>query len=199
MKTLSDCQAEVRISSVKGRCLNTGRTHFKKGMTPWNKGKRGVQVAWNKGTKGVCIPWNKGKKGVMPPAWNKGLHIYMGGKRFVKGQIAPNKGKHIEKISGDKHWNWQGGKTAISQALRNSLEYEQWRIAVFERDLYMCVLCEAVGEYLHADHIKRWADYPELRFDVNNGRTLCESCHFFVTFNKILPEGKKFGRRVKIG
>ena len=29
----------------------------------------------------------------------------------------------------------------------------------------------------HADHIKDFALFPNLRLDINNGRTLCKSCH----------------------
>ena len=69
------------------------------------------------------------------------------------------------------------GKTTLAVRLRNCLEYRNWRKAVFERDSYTCQECGQVGGKLNADHIKRFAHYPELRFEVSNGRTLCENCH----------------------
>lgn len=80
-------------------------------------------------------------------------------------------------ISGKNHWNWQGGKTSSIRKLRNSLEIKAWRKSVFERDDYTCQLCGIRGTYLEADHIKPFATYPELRLDVDNGRTLCRPCH----------------------
>jgi hypothetical protein len=80
-------------------------------------------------------------------------------------------------MQGDKHWNWKGGKTKERQRIMNTLEYKQWRTAVYERDKYTCQLCQQVGGELNADHIKKYADYPELRFDISNGRTLCLKCH----------------------
>lgn len=78
---------------------------------------------------------------------------------------------------GEKNKNWKGGITPINKALRDSFEYEEWRKNVFERDLYTCRNCGIVGGYLEADHIKPFAYYPLLRFDLNNGRTLCKLCH----------------------
>lgn len=78
---------------------------------------------------------------------------------------------------GAAHYNWQGGKTAEHAKLRNSLEYKQWRTAVFERDDYTCQECGQRGGDLHVDHIKPFAIHPELRLDVANGRTLCVPCH----------------------
>ena len=49
---------------------------------------------------------------------------------------------------------------------------------VFKRDNFKCVLCgDKKGGNIEADHIKDFALYPELRLDINNGRTLCKSCH----------------------
>lgn len=79
--------------------------------------------------------------------------------------------------AGDKHHNWQGGKTEESKAFRNSLEYRVWRKRVFERDQYTCQNCDQIGGELNADHIKPFALYTELRLDLNNGRTLCRQCH----------------------
>lgn len=88
----------------------------------------------------------------------------------------------VGKFSGDKHPNWKGGITPENKRIRHSLEYKLWRTAVFERDSYACIWCGAkngdgVAVYLEADHIKAFAYFPELRFAIDNGRTLCKPCH----------------------
>jgi 5-methylcytosine-specific restriction endonuclease McrA len=86
--------------------------------------------------------------------------------------------KHLSEIQkGDKSHFWKGGKTKESSIIRGSLEYKLWREAVFKRDNYTCIWCEKKGGYLEADHIKPFAYYPELRFAIDNGRTLCLKCH----------------------
>lgn len=80
--------------------------------------------------------------------------------------------------------NWKGGVTEESNLIRHSLEYVLWRNAVFKRDNYTCIWCsvknrKGLGKTIkiNADHIKPFAHYPELRFAIDNGRTLCECCH----------------------
>jgi hypothetical protein len=85
--------------------------------------------------------------------------------------------KRSKPIRGEKHPNWKGGTTTINQRIRKSIEYRLWREAVFERDNYTCVWCGKRGGELNADHIKPFAYFPELRFAIDNGRTLCVPCH----------------------
>lgn len=58
-----------------------------------------------------------------------------------------------------------------------SFEYNEWRKAVFQRDNFTCQRCGQRGGRLQAHHIKAWAKYPELRYDVANGITYCVECH----------------------
>lgn len=86
--------------------------------------------------------------------------------------------KISEALKGDKCHLWRGGISTIHSKIRNSFEYKLWREAVFKRDNYTCVWCgDNRGGNLNADHIKPFAYFPELRFAIDNGRTLCETCH----------------------
>lgn len=73
---------------------------------------------------------------------------------------------------------WRGGVAGENRAARYSVQADRWRLAVFERDDYTCALCGRRGGRLTADHLLPWSAYPELRFDVRNGRTVCRTCHY---------------------
>ncbi len=61
---------------------------------------------------------------------------------------------------------------------KKQIEYRNWRRKVFERDNFECQNCsQKRGKYITAHHIKSWAKYPKLRYNISNGVTLCEICH----------------------
>jgi hypothetical protein len=89
-------------------------------------------------------------------------------------------------MMGEKNHNYKHGlaksKKYIKNIIRKSLEYKEWRKAVFERDNYTCQKCgvkNGNGEeiYIEAHHIKSYDKYPQLRFAISNGQTLCKKCH----------------------
>lgn len=121
-----------------------------RGRKPWNKGKR-----WSKEVREKLSEAQK-RRFENNDVWNKGL----------KGFRA-----------GEKSHLWKGGITPENKKIRSSLEYKLWRTSVFMRDDYTCQTCGAKGLALHADHIKPFALFPELRFAIDNGRTLCVECH----------------------
>lgn len=139
--------------------VNSGQ--FKKGQVPWINGKRGV----------IKNPL-KGKK--MPEEWKAKL-------RKPKSVTHPLSTEHRRKISerqkGEKSKFWKGGITAYNAILRQSMEYKLWRQAVFTRDSFTCIDCKAAGGQLQAHHIKPFSTHPELNTSIENGVTLCFSCH----------------------
>ena len=95
-------------------------------------------------------------------------------KRYNTPEVRQRKS---EQSRGEKGNGWKGGVTPINQVIRHSLEYRLWRESVFTRDNWTCIWCQQRGGRLNADHIKPFALFPELRFAIDNGRTLCEDCH----------------------
>ena len=122
---------------------------------------------------------------------SKGNHYRLGKSHGedVKQQISLNrKGK----AAGAAHYLWKGEITNLSHhervRFRDTLQKK-----IFERDDYTCQMCGQYSGNLQVDHIKSWSDYPELRFEKDNCRTLCMSCHYYLTFKRKLPTGIIWG------
>ncbi len=192
MRICKDCKIEKHleefhrqgISTVTGemryrwrckKCHNlkfdppTGKppSRFKKGRTPWNKGKRYKfkSVRLRPGFK----PSNGFKEGHTP--WNKG-------KRYDNS--------HLQEYHRERR---------RVGTCKSSSNYKNWKDDVWRRDNYECTKCGSKDK-LCAHHIKPWKEYSELRFEIDNGITLCRSCHmkvheFGVSRKGCIPWNKK--------
>lgn len=74
---------------------------------------------------------------------------------------------------------------------RHGTAYQEWRLAVYQRDDFTCRDCGKRSKRLNAHHIEDWDSAPTLRFDLANGVTLCVICHG----KRHSPKGKKVGTR----
>jgi hypothetical protein len=84
------------------------------------------------------------------------------GKEYPKGPDAPR---------------WKDGSSLKNDRARSSGQLSRWRRLVYKRDNFTCQVCGKTNCYLNAHHIKHFADNEKLRFDVDNGVTLCVECH----------------------
>ena len=160
---------------------------FKKNNKPWNKGNTGGTHnhktsnggGW-KLTAEQKKQLSKSKKGIKMSAEAR-LAMSKGQKGKKYGEEA-RKNMSKSRAKGDKHWNWNPDREKVAQnRTRHSMhnpEYKAWRLEVFKRDGFTCRLqCENCNGQIQAHHIFRWADYPELRYIINNGITLCQAHH----------------------
>lgn len=189
--TAKYCSAMCRGKAIlKIRRMRGERIGFNKGDKSWNFGKKWPKEYLDKLRKGEHVKCSnceklfyrvpsmqKYKRGkyCSKICWESSIEKKEITRKYHKGKKCPySKPPHF---SGKDHWNWQGGITSESTKIRNSLKYKLWRQKIFERDNYICVLCRQRGGKLQVDHVKPFSKFKELRFDINNGRTLCKNCH----------------------
>ena len=169
--------------------MDTGRTidgRFAKGSIPSNR-----KVPVEK----VCPKC--GIKFSVKPSLDRVVHCSRGCAN--SGRVSPNLGRKFgpspkrgipvseetkaklriscSRVFGPAHHNWRGGHRSLRKQAMARYEYRTWRETVFRRDDFMCRGCGVRGGSLHAHHIKSWALFPNLRFAIDNGMTLCVSCH----------------------
>ncbi len=83
----------------------------------------------------------------------------------------------INLIGGEKSFHWKGGITPINLIIRNSAKYNLWRRLVLERDNFICQKYGIRGDKLRIHHLNNFAQFPELRFAIDNGITLSDKAH----------------------
>lgn len=169
------CAAKKRIN-----------THWKTGQKSWNKGlpeekqpRYGNIVSEE--TKGKLRIKNLGRK--MTDADKQKMSI------AKIGKIGNTLGKHwkVENTSnfgmkGELHWNWIEDrnklKTKEGSEERRSTRYKEWRKKVVERDAWKCKINnkDCKGR-LEIHHILGFTEHKELKYEVNNGITLCHFHH----------------------
>lgn len=170
---------------------------------PWNKGKKGLQVAWNKGkprnpifslkqsnsmkkryAEGMTV-WNKGLKGihVSPKSeFKKGFTPWNKGKKDIYSQeyIAKLQKSHSGKF-GEKSSNWQGGISFEPYPLGwNKTFKEQIRY----RDRYKCQFCGKPETECYRKLDVHHIDYDKKNLSIENLISLCSSCHMKTNGNR---------------
>jgi hypothetical protein len=171
--------------------MSNTSTRFQKGLVPWNK-TEGVHINCKHCSKDMRIEPNQvGRKKFCSKLCMRAGMEYKG--LFQKGHpdiVPPEKRGHSEETRakmrevnrknaryGPEHPLWQGGAREQRKREMKGYPYRDWRAAVFTRDNWTCQCCGVRGVYLEADHIKPWCAFPDLRYAVDNGRTVCRPCH----------------------
>jgi hypothetical protein len=88
--------------------------------------------------------------------------------------------KRVAQLRGENHWRWIKDRTKLKKSERKDLDvqYIYWVKEVKNRDKWTCRIADdnCKGR-LEAHHILDYKHYPELRYDINNGITLCHAHH----------------------
>lgn len=91
--------------------------------------------------------------------------------------------ERLKSMTGVNHPNWNH-KLTIKEREHNKKyrkttdpKFIEWSFKVKQRDNFICQKCFKNSKYLQSHHIFGWLDYPDLRYDIDNGICLCINCH----------------------
>jgi hypothetical protein len=79
---------------------------------------------------------------------------------------------------GKGHYKYNKNLTDEERLIkRNTPEFKKWASDVKKRDDYICQICLQKGKRLNSHHLYSWSKYKDLRYDLDNGVTLCLKHH----------------------
>lgn len=176
-KKISEKQKEILRLSHIGKKLSE-ETRKKIGLNNPNRGKLRSQEVKDKISK---ANFKHGK----PKCNICGIQLKSCYAKTCKKHIPRNPEtykKMSKKVSGENNWRWIKDRTKLcrvsKQGERRTSIYFNWRKLVWSRDNWKCKINnqDCLGR-IEAHHILGFTEYPELRYDINNGITLCHYHH----------------------
>lgn len=121
-------------------------------------------------------PWNKGKKNVYSKETLEKMRLDKLGKKYSLETIFKMKLSH----EGEKNHKWISDRNLLKDDSkeRGGQLHREWSKNVKKRDNWKCKINnpDCFGKIV-AHHILSWKDYLELRYELNNGITLCKFHH----------------------
>jgi len=99
----------------------------------------------------------------------------MDGNKFAVGNHPISEFKKGENV-GERNTNWRGGITTENEKIRHNTNNKIWKKSVLTRDNFTCQRCGSCKK-LNVHHINNFADFPEVRFAIDNGIIFCQKCH----------------------
>lgn len=161
------------------------------GNIPWNKGKKRPPFSkeWKeklrlshignkshtgeKHTEEYKKRMSKATKGI-PKSEEMKIKV----KNALTGK--PKSEEHKRKLQGENNWRWNPNRKEVFENCggRSNTEYKWWSKTVKNRDGNKCCIDDKnCSGKIVAHHILGYAEYPELRYEINNGITLCHFHH----------------------
>lgn len=164
-------------------CSQIGRKHSAATKAKMRKAKLGKKAS--KETLLIMSKAQKGKK----HHWG---FAFFTGKKHTRETCKKMSDVHLGKIAsettkekmrvcrGEEHHRWIKDRTKLVTNEKKHLcsRYKEWMKSVRDRDKWTCRIADnnCKGR-LETHHILRWSKFPELRYEVNNGITLCAFHH----------------------
>lgn len=103
-------------------------------------------------------------------------------KAWKEGKYTEERNRKIsESETGEKHYNWQGGKSFEAYGIEFNNKFKQ---AIRKRDNQICMLCQIHREKLNRALDVHHIDYNKLLSVPQNCISLCNSCHMKTNFNR---------------
>lgn len=193
-KKLSDATREKIRQSLMGHPMSeeTKRklSEANRDKRIWNKGKTWPdeirkKISETNKAKGIEPRVKYNEKGANHPSWKGGRPKCVDCGKQLRAYNAERCKACVCK--GEKAYNWKGGVRTEQERIRSSPEYRSWQRSVFERDNWTCQKTGQRGGRLQSHHIRNFSEYPDLRFNADNGITLSVESH-----NEF---HKKYGKR----
>lgn len=174
---------------------------FKKGQKSWNEGTKGVMKANSGSFKKGRIAGNKkvwieksclkcGKHFSVKPSLERVKHCSQSCAQ--KGKVGSAKQREAVRliglkntgkrplITGEKHYLWVADRSQLKDERRDrgGQLSREWGRQVKNRDYWKCQISnDDCSGRVEAHHILGWKSYPELRYQIKNGITLCHFHH----------------------